>query len=332
MLIEHLINFYDANPTFPLRFLISSRVEEHIRTRLETPQVHLLDLVNYAADADIAIVVDATFDRAAKHDRLIQAHGEWPTPNDKRGLIKAARSSFILLSMLLRFVLSPAGDGQTAMGRLALAVDGKLGGLDEIYMRTLMQSKHLPHFSLIVSTLALLPEPLPIFSLAILLDIKEHEVVQVLNHLRPIIQVSGDDFTPVLFFHASVREFLVTKSRSGRFHASPDQKQVALHMKKISYLSASNLAVPPQTPSHWPYVLLGYVCVSPSIHPDIDYWLQIYAVFLQLIARPAIPVSGRPIHPYGATRCREANITRRPRYVDPAVLGDCNLLDLYLTC
>lgn len=221
MLIEYLITFYDDNATVPLRFFIASRVEEHIRTRLEAPQVYLLSLVKHAADADIAIVVDATFERAAKHDRVIRTYGGWPILRDKRRLIKSAGGSFILLSMLLKFVLSPTEDGQTPMDRLPLAIDGNLGGLDDLYTQTLTRSKHLPHFSLIVSTLALLQEPLPILSLATLLDIRKHEVVQVLINLQAIIQVPGDDDTPVVFFHTSLRDFLVTESRSGCFYVSP---------------------------------------------------------------------------------------------------------------
>jgi predicted transcriptional regulator len=93
-------------------------------------------------------------------------------------------------------------------------------GLDTLYAQTLARSQHLPHFSVIISTIALLFEPLSIAGLAELLGIESFEIVHVLVNLQAIIHIPGTDELPVSFCHTSLRDFLTTESRSKHFFAS----------------------------------------------------------------------------------------------------------------
>jgi hypothetical protein len=93
--------------------------------------------------------------------------------------------------------------------------------LDAVYTHILAKASHLPHFLDIISTIALLVEPLSSAGIAELLSIESSEVVQVVLNLQPLIRgklKESNHFT--LRPHKSLCDFL-TESRSGPFFVSP---------------------------------------------------------------------------------------------------------------
>ncbi|RXW13934.1 hypothetical protein EST38_g11921 [Candolleomyces aberdarensis] len=226
-LIEGMLTFFEENPFIPLRIFITSRVEQHIQSQLSVPGVLLADLGDHCSDDDIITFLDVLFERERRRNPVIRAyiseHGEWPIPSDKQKLVRHIGGSFIFASSVFKFIMgSPAqaGPPTTPMDRLPLAL--KMNpGLDGLYAQTLERSEHLPHFLTIISTIALLVEPLPTSGIAELLGISTYEVVNVLVNLQAIIQMPGTDNIPVTLFHTSLRDFLTTQSRSGRFFAHP---------------------------------------------------------------------------------------------------------------
>ncbi|RXW14861.1 hypothetical protein EST38_g10991 [Candolleomyces aberdarensis] len=216
--IDSTLEFFEANPTIPLRFFITTRIEQHIQDRLEVPEVILDNLDNHGSQHDIEIFVEAEFQREAKRNRVIQAyiqqHGNWPTPDHRHQLIGHIRGSFIFASTLLKYILWNKGDGLTPMERLPLALDMN-PGLDGLYMQTLARVEHLPHFLGVISTITLTLFELSISELARLLQIKTFEVLHVLMNLQSIIQVPGTDTRGVVtLYHTSLYDFLGTESRS----------------------------------------------------------------------------------------------------------------------
>ncbi|RXW12986.1 hypothetical protein EST38_g12867 [Candolleomyces aberdarensis] len=218
--IDHMLDFFKRHPSIPLRFFIASRVEEHIRSRLDNDYVVFGDLNNHSADKDIEIFLQASFQDAAANDRVIQsyirANGEWPTKPDKKKLIRHIKGSFVLASTIFKFIVQPAveEDLSMPMDRLPLALE--MNGLDGLYAQTLARSQHLPYFRNIISSIALLEEPLPIVKIANLLGIEPFKVVRVLLNLQAIVHVPGtDEQGEVTLCHTSLRDFLTTESRSG---------------------------------------------------------------------------------------------------------------------
>ncbi|KAJ2928250.1 hypothetical protein H1R20_g8862, partial [Candolleomyces eurysporus] len=115
------------------------------------------------------------------------------------------------------------------MDRLPLAV--KLDpGLDGLYAQTLARADDRARFRDVISTIALLAEPLPISGIAELLEIQTYEVTHVLEELQAIIRVPGTDNEPVTVCHTSLRDFLTTEGRSSRFFAPPSfHAQLLIH-------------------------------------------------------------------------------------------------------
>ena len=102
------------------------------------------------------------------------------------------------------------------MERLELALNIN-PGLDGLYAHTLSRAERFPRFPDILATLALFDWPLSIEKLSHFISMDKHKIVDILVHLQAIIQVPGDDITPVTFFHTSMRDFLLNATRAGRF-------------------------------------------------------------------------------------------------------------------
>ncbi|RXW17124.1 hypothetical protein EST38_g8734 [Candolleomyces aberdarensis] len=198
--IDHMLAFFKKYPAVPLRVFIASRVEQHIRTRLEVDEVRLGNLNSHWPGKDIEKFLQESFRAVVKRDRVIQAyvqtHGEWPTSRDMSMLIEHVQESFVLASTNFKYIIQTATeeDPKTPMERLPLAL--QMNGLDTVYAQTLTHSQHIPHFHNIISTIALLVKPLPISGIADLLGIETFEVVHVLLNLQAIIHVpDACDFT-----------------------------------------------------------------------------------------------------------------------------------------
>jgi hypothetical protein len=118
-LIEDLIAFFDKNPFFPLRFLIASRVEDHIHRELHTStQVRLLDLVKHTSNNDISTALNVSITKEMR-GRAMPRDGLWPSPGDKRKLVRQIGGSYIFMTTIIKLLFAPSTkDGLTPMERL----------------------------------------------------------------------------------------------------------------------------------------------------------------------------------------------------------------------
>jgi hypothetical protein len=224
LFIGSLLDFFQSNPSIPLRLFFTSRLEQHIQTALEVDEVLLEDLAKHDSDGDIFLVVQKSFEQAGKSDRVIRAYisecGQWPTQGDLDRLMRHVQGSFIFASMLLKYILKSTGDNLTPMDRLPLAFEMN-PGLDGLYTEMISRSYHLPHFSDVIPTIVLTEEPLSLCEIAKLHGIHVYEVVHVLVPLQAIIQVPGTDDVPVTLYHKSLRDFFTSESRSLAYFVSP---------------------------------------------------------------------------------------------------------------
>ncbi|KAJ2927479.1 hypothetical protein H1R20_g9618, partial [Candolleomyces eurysporus] len=222
--IDDMLDFFKKNPLVPLRFFITSRVEQHIQGRLEKEQVRLENLVNHCSRDDIDTFMSACFEAEKQRNSIVKAYtrnnGDWPLKKDKDRLVDHIGGSFIFASALFKYIVDPTDDQSTPMDRLPHTLNMN-PGLDTLYAKTLSRSQRLPHFSDVMSTLALIFEPLPITGIAQLLGIQPFEVVRVLVNLQAIIHIPGTDDLPVTMCHTSLRDFLTTENRSGCFFTPP---------------------------------------------------------------------------------------------------------------
>ncbi|KAJ3526580.1 hypothetical protein NMY22_g10108 [Coprinellus aureogranulatus] len=174
-LITHAVEFFDRHPDVPLRFLFSSRIEEHIRERIESEQVRTLDLSDYSAEEDIRYMARHTFSLAMKRSRVIRSYGAaWPGEDGIASLVGKAGGSFIFIRTPLDFILgnnrSAIDDGRTPMDRWNEALEMN-GSLDSLYHEVLLRARHIPHFSDVIGTITLHSGELAVSDIAFLLGI-----------------------------------------------------------------------------------------------------------------------------------------------------------------
>ncbi|KAJ3513306.1 hypothetical protein NMY22_g15082 [Coprinellus aureogranulatus] len=217
-LIDYIIDFFDQHPHIPLRILIASRIENHIRTHIENDRVHIENLHDHSYWDDIMTVATTTFRKAAKANLVIRSYGqEWPSQSDLDQLVRHANGSFIFITTLLKYILDLDGrqtsDGLTPMERFQLALNMN-PGLDGLYKEILQRAKSVPHFCDVVLSISLLRESLSVSGLSQLLLIPTFKIVDVLVPLQSIIHVPGDDAERVTLFHTSLGDFLQDESRS----------------------------------------------------------------------------------------------------------------------
>jgi hypothetical protein len=230
--IDDMLEIFKKYPLVPLRFFITSRVEQHIQGHLKNEQVLLENLINDCSWYDINTFMTTCFEEEKKRNPVIKAyiqkHGDWPRWQDKLQLVDHINGSFIFASALFKYIVDPSDDQLTPMERLPHTLNMN-PGLDTLYARTLSRSQHLPNFTNVISAFALLFEPLPIVEIAKLLGIEAYEVVRVLVNLQAIIHIPGTDDLPVTMCHTSLRDFLTNETRSGAFFVPP-----SYHLK-LSY-------------------------------------------------------------------------------------------------
>jgi hypothetical protein len=116
---------------------------------------------------------------------------------------------------------------------------------DDLYREILEPCMHFPFFLEILTTIALAFKPLSIVQIAELLDIGTFKVTNVLINLHAIMQVPGDDWSPVTLWHTSLRDFLTSERRGGPFFADPKNHKMIVR-GAIRIAASSSLSE-----SHW---------------------------------------------------------------------------------
>jgi hypothetical protein len=255
--IEHLLDFFKRHHSTPLRFFITSRVEQHIKRCLNTAGVQLDDLVAHGSEDDILTFLETSFRHQVETDPVlaeyVKRNGQWPTRGHLKTLVRHIGGSFIFASALFKYIVEPSDDGLNPITRLPLTLDMN-PGLDGLYAFTIARSQRLPHFSDVISTIALVFESLSIAAIAELLGIQTFEVLDVLVNLQAIIHIPGTDELPVTFCHTSFRDFLTTESRSGPFFTSPSYHlKISYRCLAIVFKQPNKIRNSPVTKYHWGY-------------------------------------------------------------------------------
>ncbi|KAK4206052.1 hypothetical protein QBC37DRAFT_301575, partial [Rhypophila decipiens] len=148
----------------------------------------------------------------------------WPSQDVIRTLAQMAVPLFIFAATVCRFIedkawSNPGGQLKKILEYQAKTFDSELDKLDATYLPILDQltvghtdlqrSRILAEFRDVVGPIVLLAQPLPMLSLARLLDIPPTTIHGKLNSLHSVLDIPSADNAPVRLFHLSFRDFLV---------------------------------------------------------------------------------------------------------------------------
>ena len=228
--IEVVTSACQENRGLPFRVFFTSRVEEHVRKKLDTSQarsaIYTLALPDFDARNDIRTFFQSRFSTIYEENRrLMQSHGiplPWPSKPDLEALVDKASGSFIFAFTLVNFVNDGSDLPQL---KLPIALRAHVG-LDPLYAEVLTMGGHHHYCKRIISTIMLLTSPLSITALAHLLELDTADILQALFGIQSILMIPGNDSAPIQLFHTSLRDFLTTQSRSGNLFVDPPTRHI----------------------------------------------------------------------------------------------------------
>ena len=210
---------------FPVFFLFTSRREEHIRKAFESSFNHSISLSNTAFDVhrDIEHFLRSQFDDIYEKDRRLMENIPlpWPSPRDLDEIVGKVDGSFIFASTLAKYI----GEGREPPQRLKLIVEMH-NGVDDMYTEIIQQFWEDGHFPIVFSTIMLLRTPLSIAGLASLLNLTVPEILIEIFKVQSILVIPADNKTPLDVVHTSLREFSVSKKRSGALFVNSPQNHL----------------------------------------------------------------------------------------------------------
>ena len=238
--IETIIDACQGGGRFPFRIFFTSRVEEHIRDKFESPRakkaIHCLDLLDFDAHVDI---------RTFFQDRLMHIHATnrtmrsvpepWPSDKDLNVLVEKANGSFIFASTLIKCFEDDEFPPQILQRVLKVDI-----GLDSLYTQVLSAAPRNDNFDRVVGTVILLTRPLSVTALGRLLQLENYMMLRVLLGIQSIVMIPADDHQPIQLFHTSFRDFMTAKLRSDNYFVDPPAHNLSIATDCLKVMQADS--------------------------------------------------------------------------------------------
>ena len=219
----------------PLCFLIASRPEHDIRQAFNDRNglgslsfsIALDD--TYRPDDDIQVFLQSTFDEIKqKHPSRGHFPTRWPSSEDIRRLVKKSSGQFIFASTVAKYVNShrhwPPDRLKIIFGQSAPGQETPFAELDSLYRLILLSVADTEKLQDVLMFLVLRPlsqlDSTSLISTRTLIENflfhRPGELDMILTDVHSIIYVPplGHEFGAVRFFHASLPDFLLDRSRS----------------------------------------------------------------------------------------------------------------------
>jgi NACHT domain len=241
-LILQLIGDALTKYNLPLRFLIASRPEPHIRDGFDSP--NLLPITNrlmlhddFRTRNDIEkYLQDGFLDICSKSRSMIHVKMPWPGEDVINTLTRHACGQFIYAATVLKFVgqKSTYPPKQLDIVLRPHPLRGKaFSDLDCLYFQILSTHPDPKMLVRVFSTILGLQRPQPIIVIEDILETEKGEILDVLQGLHSLLEVPDDNISQsdsddddqirgplprIRIRHASFRDYLLDKNRSGTFY------------------------------------------------------------------------------------------------------------------
>ncbi|KAF9504200.1 hypothetical protein BS47DRAFT_1334671 [Hydnum rufescens UP504] len=227
--ILHLMFAHLARIPF-LRVLITSRPQPHISSIFnKVPNLAktvLHDIEASVVEQDIRLYISTELAKIPKKLDLAMPT-DWVTEAEKNFLVKKSGKLFIYAATAIRFIGDDrVQDPQTHLALILNTQSLREAGatpyaqLDKLYMEvlrnSLSSSNHreiLRRFQIVVGSIVLLREPLPLRSLAEFVQYETRVVETSLRHLHSVIVPPSNTHEAPRIYHPSFLEFITDPSR-----------------------------------------------------------------------------------------------------------------------
>ena len=215
-----------------LKIFFTTRPESHILNILCRHEAHHLyrlhDIENSIVEGDVrSYLSHGLSSQAVKTALPVLEPPPWtPSLSDFNAVVNAAGKFFVIASTAIKFLLddircNPKAQMKDLMRGIAVDNTGAnpLNTLDGVYTQILSvgiplhsSPENLSRFHIVVGTIVLLQDPLPLQALASLLQTNINDVKGALLHLQSIIWLSGPENTPRIY-HKSFLDFITDAQR-----------------------------------------------------------------------------------------------------------------------
>ncbi|KAL3469229.1 hypothetical protein BJX99DRAFT_268450 [Aspergillus californicus] len=226
-----------------VQIFLTSRPELPVRLGFKKSDDHqdldLHVLPNPIIEHDIRIFLKERFSMIRKSRELTD---DWPGNDTLDALVMMAVPLFIFAATACRFI----EEGRHPERRLKKLLEAQAvtsaSQMDRIYQPVLIQlfkdnddesEELLQEFRDIVGVIITLATPLSLESLTRLLRLPKQIIIEVLDPLHSVLNISSDTKAPVRILHLSFRDYLLTTE--SKFHVDEQQthQKIALHCLRI---------------------------------------------------------------------------------------------------
>lgn len=223
----------EINSIPSVKFFITGRPEPRIRSGFRLPNLlpqtdvfllHEVDRRN--VDEDIRLFLEHHFKALVIHRSNWEVSTPWPSSEDIRIVTLKAEGLFIYASTVVKFLASPDHNPKDRLHLITSMLDSTVyegqSGIDELYTLLLSNafshirrddSEFLDRLLLVVSTVVLLRQPIPIASLARLQNLTPEHVFTSLRSLHSVLFVPTSDSEPIRVLHKSFPDYLTSHQR-----------------------------------------------------------------------------------------------------------------------
>ncbi|KAF8162569.1 hypothetical protein B0H34DRAFT_794372 [Crassisporium funariophilum] len=246
-----------------LVFLIVSRSEQHIRTSFNMQSLNevttTLALNNtYESNADIMVYLTSAFDNIkATHTYQSQIPPEWPSRAAVQCLVQKSSGQFVYAATVVKYVASsrhwPTKRLDIILGHTSCGRDTPFAELDNLYTLILDQVEETDEVLQVLSLLILeqsSSEPKTMKLVETLFSHGLGELYRILFDLHSILYVPSfeDAANPwraqLRLFHASLGDFLMDRSRSGKYFIDAGAAHAMLAMVFLRHIPARTVRTP----------------------------------------------------------------------------------------
>ncbi|KDR73182.1 hypothetical protein GALMADRAFT_723711 [Galerina marginata CBS 339.88] len=262
--------------SIPLFFFIASRAEQDIRDVFNGQEMcslsHRLVLDDTCdPDADVRIFLESRFEEIKKgHPSGSFLPARWPHYSDIDRLVRKSSGQFIYASTVLKFVESsrhwPPDRLNIIFGLTPPGANTPFAELDALYTHILSSVEDIERVLEIFSFLFFKESNVKsrMDLVESFLFFRRGELQMVLSDLHSIIYVPppGDGSRSLRMYHASLRDFLMDKSRSGRFSLDAGLAYARLAMHCIKHMTFPRLTSAPSLLRLTGYTGLMQYCMN----------------------------------------------------------------------
>ncbi len=215
----------------PIKILVTSRPDEHIRKTFFLPDVesntggfvlHEIDRVD--TDKELHLFISARLREVAFRHRDVLDHQQWPSDDQLRALVRLSGRLFITAATLVRLIDTKTNGGPVSVLKSLVQASRETVGIDTVYMEVLRAAvaKHRNDASLksLIAWIILSFDQLSAPDLDRLLGF---QTTSLLQSLQAVVHVAPEDGS-VRAIHASFYDFITDNRRCVDHRFSIEEK------------------------------------------------------------------------------------------------------------